>query len=172
MKPALYAISLNFLRHVRMGFPGGCWEWTGSKLPGGYGQIHIWGHGMKAHRVAWMLKHDTILPVGGGQRGPIGQIVIHTCDNPGCVNPRHLRLANQSENALDRERKGRGSRVGLQKAMAYMIERARLSPEQVREIRVLRTRGMTSSTVGRRFGISQELARLIGLRLRYAWVSD
>lgn len=36
-----------------------------------------------------------------------GEVVMHTCDNPGCVNPKHLRGGSQKENVSDCARKGR-----------------------------------------------------------------
>jgi HNH endonuclease len=77
----------------------GCWLWTGSTQPKGYGQINR-GDGVpeRAHRVAWTKF-----------RGPIpeGLQVLHRCDNPGCVNPDHLFLGTDGDNMHDKQGKGR-----------------------------------------------------------------
>lgn len=94
-----------------------CWEWTGSRFPerasangpvGHYGRVYLGGgRGGRidyAHRVAYVLN--------SGECIPEGMIVMHTCDNPPCCNPRHLRLATLSENSLDRDAKGRRTYPG------------------------------------------------------------
>lgn len=87
----------------------GCWEWTGTLSPCGYGRFDIappladrW-HSTGAHRVAWMLTHGPI-PEGEGHHGTC---VLHRCDNPKCVRPDHLFLGTQSENMADKTQKGR-----------------------------------------------------------------
>lgn len=76
--------------------PGdGCWVWTGC-LVRGYGMMHITGKGAGyAHRFAW---ESLVGPI------PHGMQLDHICHNPTCVNPAHLRLATQAENARNRLR--------------------------------------------------------------------
>lgn len=77
-----------------------CWEWTACKRPDGYG-LFYWAHGhhmWPAHRAAWTIHNGDI---------PRGAVVMHTCDNPGCVRPAHLRLGTQIENIKDRDIKRR-----------------------------------------------------------------
>lgn len=85
----------------------GCWEWSGSKLPRGYGVLSVNGKRTYAHRFSWSMHN-------GGADIPVGAIVMHTCDFPSCVNPGHLRVGTQYENMLDMTIKGRravGARV-------------------------------------------------------------
>lgn len=90
--------------------PTGCWEWAGTKDSKGYGVLKVYRDGgkktIKAHRVSWTV-----------HRGPIpdstsyhGTMVLHNCDNPSCINPRHLRLGTAKDNAIDREVRGRSNR--------------------------------------------------------------
>jgi len=63
----------------------GCWNYTGSINPAGYGQIRQ----TTAHRFFW----ETI-------RGPIpvGLQLDHLCRNKRCVNPLHLEPVTGAEN--------------------------------------------------------------------------
>lgn len=75
----------------------GCWEWLAGKDQAGYGRFSYDGKNQHAHRIAWLLFY-------GSQPT---DVVMHTCDNPSCVNPRHLRLGSQLDNISDRVSKGR-----------------------------------------------------------------
>lgn len=75
----------------------GCWEWTACKMTRGYGQLSWNKKSIGAHRVSFLLSGRTI---------PDGFIVMHTCDNKGCVNPAHLIAAPQKVNMEDYKKKG------------------------------------------------------------------
>ncbi len=82
----------HFWRRVRRGKPDECWPWQRAKSPQGYGSLWQSGTTVEAHRVAYELA-----------RGPIpdGMIVLHSCDNPSCCNPAHLRLGTYKDNSED-----------------------------------------------------------------------
>ena len=78
----------------------GCWTWTASKNPHGYGQIRLSGKLTLAHRVSWTIHNGVI---------PEGLFVLHICDNPPCVRPDHLFLGTQKDNIRDAVAKKRHS---------------------------------------------------------------
>jgi hypothetical protein len=79
----------------------GCMLWLGSKCKDGYGFINQGSKVYSAHRFLFVLYHGKI------ERN---KIICHRCDNPSCVRPDHLFMATQSENMIDRQKKGRTSR--------------------------------------------------------------
>jgi DNA-binding Xre family transcriptional regulator len=83
----------KFTDHFERG--DGCWLWTGAKDGCGYGR---YGNDA-AHRFSFALHKHEIEP---------GLCVMHTCDEPSCVNPDHLTLGTQADNMRDMASKGRG----------------------------------------------------------------
>ena len=96
-------IEERFWSKVRILDSDSCWEWMGSKVnkQDTYGQIRLNGRCHRAHRFAYQLIHKI-------QLNP-KQFVCHTCDNPSCVNPKHLWIGTNSDNMQDSIRKGRHS---------------------------------------------------------------
>ena len=69
-----------------------CWIWTGAKGHFGYGVIRINNKLIYAHRVSFLIEYGII---------PNDLCVLHTCDNPVCVNPKHLFLGTKNDNIKD-----------------------------------------------------------------------
>ncbi len=82
---------------------GGCWEWQGRKLSkDGYGLFRFDGERHLTHRLAYQLSVGEIPP---------GKFVLHSCDNPKCVRPGHLRVGTHEENMADRKNGKRPLRI-------------------------------------------------------------
>lgn len=90
---ALRALA-RFWCKVKLAGADECWEWIAGKDKDGYG----WFKRDRAHRAAWIFFNGRI---------PEGFLVLHTCDNPPCVNPAHLFLGTQQDNMTDCLKKGR-----------------------------------------------------------------
>lgn len=119
----------------------GCHEWQGLRNSvSGYGVVRLPGRTQDyAHRVRYRLEHGEI---------PEGMSVCHRCDNPPCCNPRHLFLGAHAVNMRDSADK-------LRHAYGERNGHAKLSTEQVREIRALCASGVSQTEAGARYGVTQ-----------------
>ena len=95
-----------------------CWLWVGTKDTNGYGQFSINGRAVLVHRFSYEL-HKGKIPKPD-KRSYHGTCVLHTCDIPNCVKPKHLILGTQIDNIKDRDIKMRLS-CKLNKHLANQI---------------------------------------------------
>lgn len=77
---------------------GDCWLWTGGISDGRYGAFYWKGKQTGAHRVAFEIANKTINDE---------LLVLHKCDNPPCVRPKHLFQGTPQDNMTDKVNKGR-----------------------------------------------------------------
>jgi hypothetical protein len=134
----------DFWSRVDRSHPDGCWLYIrgGERTPSGH--IRIWWKGTKcyAHRVAYVLTHGPI---------PVDRpIVRHRCDNPACVRPSHICCGSVADNVRDRDERNRRTPF-LPRGAAHWS--AKLSEDDVREVRALRGRGIPAAVLARRYGV-------------------
>lgn len=131
------------LRVDRSAGDDGCWPWMGRRDEDGYGFCYAGNNRLRAHRVAWALSN------GRDPHEP--PMVRHLCPGggkPWCCNPRHLAEGTVQDNADDRLRDGNQAR-GQDSA------RAKLTDDQVREIRRRRECGERQRSLARAFGVNE-----------------
>jgi hypothetical protein len=66
-----------------------CWVWIAHRMPLGYGQFRVAGHGILAHRWAY---EACVGPI------PKHLELDHLCRNRPCVSPKHLEAVTHSVN--------------------------------------------------------------------------
>lgn len=98
---------------------------------------------LSTHRVSYEMHHGKIKK---------GKRCLHTCDNPACVNPKHLWLGTQIDNVRDMTKKGRrvdhlGSKHGM----------AKLNESDVLKIRETHANNIVSyKSIARNYGVTPE----------------
>lgn len=144
--PKLYgSLTERFLSKFIQGAPDECWNWSACLDKHGYGHMGGGKVNYPAHRFSYS---HFIGPI------PAGMCVCHTCDNRACVNPAHLFLGTSQDNTADRTRKGRS-------AKGERSPKAKLTPDQAREILARSKAGEGRASLGREFGITETAVRFI-----------
>ncbi len=137
----------------------GCIEWQGSlrkRLP--YGQFWDGQTMTRAHSFSYSAFIGAI---------PSGFSVLHTCDNPQCVNPCHLFLGTQADNVADMVNKGRQS--GRKKPWEPN-KGTKLTAADILEIRQRCSAGEPQARVAKSKGIAQSNVSLIVQRITWKHV--
>ena len=81
--------------------------------------------------------------------GEIPPVVMHTCDNPPCVNPAHLEGGTHKQNTADMLAKGRNSTI---RPLGADNHNTKLTPNDVRAIRL--RQGQSAGSVARDYGVN------------------
>lgn len=140
----------TYERAVKIGWeaqPNGCWHWQGTLNAYGYGTIFNGTYGKNRSprrsivtRVVWAYHNGDI---------PDGYVICHTCDNPKCVNPKHLFAAPPKINTHDmlaKRRNPNGERHPNFKLTDVEVAQIRLEYEGKRG---------DLARLGRKYGVSR-----------------
>lgn len=119
-----------------------CWEWIGARNHNGYGVLRWQGRYQPAHRVSLMIAGFEVRP---------GDLACHHCDNPPCVRPDHLYVGDAYSN--QRDSVARGRHRGPDKR-GERNNWAKLTAEQVAEMRRLRSEGAYLKDLAARYRVS------------------
>lgn len=122
-----------------------CWPWLGAVDKDGYGQFKRDGRQHKAPRIAMELD---------GRGLTSDQITLHSCDNPSCCNPAHLRPGTHKENAADkvsRHRQSAGEKHGMAKLSAADVADIRrlLADSQASKVALAAEYGVSDVLIGK-----------------------
>ena len=110
----------------------GCWNCTSHFLDyNGYPKIHRYGKCLKMSRYIYSLEKGEI---------PNGLVVMHSCDNPNCINPQHLSIGTMADNNADKHSKDRHHK------------QSNLTLEKANEIR---KSNLTQHQLAKQYGVSQ-----------------
>jgi len=125
----------------------GCWHWlkaSRKRRKHKYGQISINGKHVSAHRFSYELHRGNVID---------DLMVLHTCDNPICVNPEHLYLGNHQQNMNDMNQRGRGNK-GRTHFKIY-------SKELCEEVLKYRQEGMIYREIAKITGVKESMCKFI-----------
>lgn len=157
----------NFWKRVDKAGPDVCWNWKAGQLTRrGYGVIVFSAKADRnktqlAHRFSYELAYGPI-PKGEGAHGTV---IAHSCDNPRCVNPNHLRATTQRDNLRECLAKGRGNKAKGEKA-----GRTKLTAAQVAMIREKIRSGSFARDLAREFHVTFEQVRTIAAAQTWAYL--
>lgn len=134
---------------ITIGSADECWLWSGAQNGSGYGQLRIDGECLLSTRIVWGLTH--------GEMPPDDLAILHSCNNPPCCNPSHLRVGTLAQNAHDMHEAGNGNTQ-------------KLSADDVTAIRRMLVEGLKTKTIADRFGVTNATVRMIARGKSWSWL--
>jgi hypothetical protein len=137
--------------------PSGCWIWK-RFLSEGYGVVKVGHRAIRAHRFSYERANGPI---------PKGAVIRHKCDRTNCVNPDHLEIGTQADNVRDAVERGRAKGApGVRNA------KAKLTPDQIIEIRRRSEAGETRVTLAAAFGVAPTMISNIARGVNWKHVHE
>ena len=119
------------------------WQWKAGKSSAGYGLMWIGKKLEYAHRISYIIHNGKISP---------GMHVLHSCDDPGCVNPEHLHLGTNEDNIREKVERGRSVN------QVYYGEenpKAKFTNKQIIDIRKRYKNGTRQCVFVKEYGVSR-----------------
>lgn len=150
----------RFWEKVALAGQDDCWVWTGAIDKWGYGKFSFFSQGRKCQLVASRFAYTDV-------KGaiPPGELILHSCDNPTCVNPNHLFAGTHQRNMQEMKARGRAY-----KPRGLLNCNARLKPRDVLRIRGLLAKGEKPGVISSRFHVSRDTVSSIQTGRSWAWL--
>lgn len=133
----------------------GCIEWLGATNSSGYGTVVWEGKCYTAHRLSAYLSGMVDSPSAPKDKKN-GGFVLHKCDNPRCINPKHLEVGTYSKNQRDAYKRNR-----RRQPRGEYHANAKLTYAQAAEIRARYAAGEYQVPLAKEYGVSQRAVSLI-----------
>jgi len=140
----------KFWSKVEKGETDECWEWQAAADEHGYGRINVRGKTKLATRVSVRLDG----------RDPSNYYVLHKCDNPCCVNPKHLYLGNQKQNMRDSVEHGNAN-------LGEEAPNSSLTNEEVQQINDKMHKGLSNAEIAKDYLVDE--ATISDIRCGNSW---
>lgn len=131
--------------NVKVNSLTGCWEWQRSKAGAGYGVMSFFKRSYLVHRMMYRLFHGEISR---------HNMVMHSCDNPSCMNPAHLSQGSARDNVSDMWRKGRNV-VNTDFFDGPNNPKLKFTDSEIEAIRSDRANGLSIAKVCKKHGVSK-----------------
>lgn len=139
-----------------------CVVWPGLKKANYYPTVCVLGLPRRVNRL--VLEMDGVVLRQG-------ECAMHSCDNPHCVNRRHLAAGSFSDNAIDMATKGRGRKVVRPRVITHPNKQTprignrgslngncRMTEQEVGSLRFDRASGMKLEDLSKKYGCSVSTA--------------
>jgi len=117
----------------------GCWNCTSHKPnEDGYPNLYRNHQSRSMHHQLYEAIYGVLVK---------GTVIRHICDNPICINPKHLLAGTHADNCRDRAKKGRS-------AIGSKHGRSKLTEIQAKEIK---DSTMNNMALGRKYGVDKKV---------------
>lgn len=153
VSPYPESVKHRFEMKFKKGNPNECWEWLASRNNHGYGKMAVDNTGKLeySHRLSYKLYKGDI---------PDGMVVMHSCDNKGCVNPNHLGLGTTKQNI--RSAATNGLMNNRPRLFGEKNASSKLTDSQVYDIFKLRHKGLSQDAIAKQLNVSQsQVSRIL-----------